>query len=156
MLIRSLDFHGQMGRRSYFLSFIARILIIVLILLAGNIIVYGFEYLTTGQINGMTFDDWSQFDGDLEPSRLEQMITAILGLIAISPIEIRRANDLSINWKWIVPTFLSHFVVFAPSTDLFFVNGLIVLLNVYTFVIALILLFKPGQKYKDWVRSGKP
>ena len=79
-------------------------------------------------------------------------ITGLINLFLFGPIDLRRANDLGMNYGWLVPV-LFLFIVPAGILISSGLGGLWILISVYTFVINMILLFKPGQTFKEWVRT---
>ena len=74
-------------------------------------------------------------------------------MILAGPIAIRRCNDIRIDYRWLIPVY----VYFLMPWQLLPINGngvgLWVLLNVYNWILSIILILKPGQAHKDFIRS---
>ena len=99
----------------------------------------------------------------LDPEKLFESAVAFsstsggfLGLLAFAPIEVRRASDINMDIKWLVLPWVIAFIpyqLFEPMSETGAGIGILILVGVYSWVIELILLFKPGQTFKDWIRS---
>lgn len=78
---------------------------------------------------------------------------SFLSFFVYTPIDVRRACDMHMDLKWLVPGCLMYFLPtqlmaeFGPSL------GVLVLLGAYKTVVSLILVFKPGETYKAHIRG---
>ena len=160
-MLKYFDPHEYIGRLSYFKSaFIRTILLIAAIFLVSLLFPYISPYDTnlpepfSTEHFGKDTDAYmiAIRDSGLLPSILQQTCNGFLAFVFFAPITIRRASDINMDLRWIVPKFLLMFVPaqvsFTPGA-----LGILMLLFIYTFVIEIILLFKPGQAFKEWARS---
>ena len=163
-MLKYFDPRGYIGRLSYFKStFVRMTLFIVAIFLVSFLFPYINPYDTdlpapfSPESFGKDVDDYliTIRDSGLLPSIMQQTCNGFLAFVLFAPITIRRASDINMDLKWIVPEFLLMFVpaqaAFTPGA-----LGILMLLFVYTFVIEMILLFKPGKTFKEWTRSSNP
>ena len=78
---------------------------------------------------------------------------SFLGFFIYTPIDIRRSSDMHMDLKWLVPGCLMYFLptqlmaVFGPTL------GVLLLLGAYKLVISSVLVFKPGETYKAYIRG---
>ena len=87
------------------------------------------------------------------PNTEDFIIGGILNLLFFVPIEIRRITDLRIDYKWIAPGCLVFFMPWELITRIDLGVLFMILVNGVVWVVELVLLFRPGQEYKDFVRS---
>ena len=74
------------------------------------------------------------------------------------PIDIRRALDVRIDIKWIIASWIPIFLTSQMKFQNMISPGilvLIILLYMYSGIISLVLLFKPGETYKAYIRGRK-
>ena len=160
-MLKYFDPRGYIGRLSYFKSaFIRTILLIVAIFLV-SLLFPDFSPYDTNLPEPFSTEHFGKDtdaymiairDSGLLPSILQQTCNGFLAFVFFAPITIRRASDINMDLRWIVPKFLLMFVPaqvsFTPGA-----LGILMLLLIYTFVIEMVLLFKPGQAFKEWARS---
>ena len=131
MMLKFFSINGNMGRLDYYKSSLVRGFISFLITFLTSIIVL----LSTGQVT------------ILEDKGLIFFLLTLFGVVLKAPIDYRRANDLRIEHGWIVAFQLLNLI---PAG----VGGFArIPLLIYTWSVCLILLFKPGQVHKEFVRS---
>ena len=87
------------------------------------------------------------------PNTEDFIIGGIVNLLFFVPIEIRRITDLRIDYKWIAPGCLVFFMPWELITRIDLGVLFMILVNGVVWVVELVLLFRPGQEYKDFVRS---
>ena len=150
------DLNGRLGRWDYFKTSFARLLIVVLAYASYHVI----SYLVSSQFNSeatpQLFGDWLKEQVEVERQTAYQVDTFVLGLLQIPifvPIVIRRANDFHLKVEWLIPTYTSFLIPWNLIDDTSFGLALFVLFNIYCLVIGAILQFKPGETFKEWVRS---
>ena len=144
------DPRGQMGRQDFVLSSLLR----------------GF-YATIALIVLMIVDILFSINGPLtQASFLEAVkasaestnysaiaFTSLLSFALFTPIEIRRAFDMHLDLKWLVPGWISYFLPAPLMAQYGPTAGVLVLLGVFNTVVSLILVFKPGDTYKAFIRG---
>ena len=163
-MLKYFDPRGYIGRLSYFKStFVRMTLFMAAIFLVSFLFPYINPYDTdlpapfSPESFGKDVDDYliTIRDSGLLPSIMQQTCNGFLAVVFFAPITIRRASDINMDLQWIVPQFLLMFVpaqvAFTPGA-----LGIMMLFYVYTFVIEMILLFKPGKTFKEWARSSNP
>ena len=142
-MLKFFSINGNMGRLDYYKSLLFRLLVAAvtgIILSLISLLVFGELFVRL----------WS----------------LILYYPFFVPIDFRRANDIRMNWVWL---FLGLFLSLLPIAGLLLnYNGIIsndamstilynhgvnIVLTIYSWVISLLLLFMPGQAYKDFIRS---
>ena len=154
-MLKFFDFSGSMGRLDFFKSCLFRGLI-------ANISIFILAVVDTISPFGSSVDafpsvfdfSWEQIvEANTAPGAYALVfMTGLINLFLFGPIDLRRANDLGMNYGWLVPV-LFLFIVPAGILISSGLGGLWILISVYTFVINMILLFKPGQTFKEWVRT---
>ena len=152
-MLKYLDPRGHMGRVAYFWSTCLRTIILTLVILFAFLI--SFLFYNPGPID-QTF-------AELNPDELAESIvkfsnasSGLLSFVIFAPISIRRAADIRMDLKWLVPVWIFGFIMpFLPEpmTETGAGLGILILVGAYYWVIELILLFKPGQTFKEWIRS---
>ena len=140
-MLNFFSINGNMGWLDYYKSFLFRLLVgIVTGIILGLVylLVFGEPYIRL----------WS----------------FILYYPFIAPVNFRRANDIRMNWIWIL---LELFLSLLPVVGLLLYNdgiqaaiitmlnkpGIYTAITIYSWVISLLLLFMPGQVHKDFIRS---
>ena len=161
-MLKFFDFSGNMGRLDFFKSclfrvFIATILGIVIGIVETILSLGGSSLDAVPSTPPPTNFDftWEKFvEINTAPGAYAQAFKiGVINLFIFGPIDLRRANDLGMSYVWLIPV-LFFFVIPAGTLLSYGVgSGLWVLFSVYNIVINLILLFKPGQTFKEWVRS---
>ena len=163
-MLKFFDFSSNMGRLDFFKSclfrgLIAAILFAILIIIESitSINLSSFNDTLPSATTSSTFDfGWEQFvEASTTPGAyIQAFITGFINLLIFGPIDLRRANDLNMGYEWILPLL---FLFILPAGSIISLGGigvgLWVLISVYRLVINLILLFKPGQTFKEWVRA---
>ena len=127
-MLKFFSVNGNMGRLDYYKSLLFRFLIWIVtgfILALVCLLVFGNPFMRL----------WSFF----------------LYYPCIVPVNFRRANDIRMNWAWIL---LGLFLGLLPVVGLVLnSNGINTALAIYSWGIFSVLLFMPGQAHKDFVRS---
>ena len=152
-MINLFDIQKPMGRKEYFFSFLIRIssiiIISALVLAAMSLPSIRGEW-TEDAINASV--KWIQ--GNLF---LENLLN-LAALAVLMPIDIRRALDVRIDIKWIIASWIPIFLTSQMKFQNMISPGilvLIILLYMYSGIISLVLLFKPGETYKAYIRGRK-
>ena len=78
---------------------------------------------------------------------------SLLGFFIYTPIDIRRACDMHMDLKWLVPGCLMYFLPTQMMMEFGPTLGFLVLLGAYKTVVSLILVFKTGETYKAYIRG---
>ena len=156
-MLKFFDFKSEMGRLDYFKSFVFRVLIFAFITGVIGIVEFflsgGSSFDTATSPPPSSLDSWESFvELSNDPNTyIDSLKTGFISLLLIGPIELRRANDLRLNYKWLVPVLFAFLIPSNFNSGLSI--GLMALLVAYNVVLSLILLFKPGQAHKDYIRS---
>ena len=134
IVLKFFSLNGNMGRLDFLKSYLLRVLLVFIL-----VSIFSFIALITA---GELFSNFLSFS---EP------LFSLFGILIIGPTCFRRANDLGMNYTWIILYLL---------VDLLPLVGLIPITTVpatpttiYKLVIFLVLAFKPGQTHKDLIRS---
>ena len=140
-----------MGRLDYFKSTVLRCLISGLISVIYIVLKY---LLLKTYAPGVTpsLEIWTEQIAE-SPNTEDFIIAGIVNLLFFVPIEIRRITDLRIDYKWIAPGCLVFFIPWELITKIDIGILFMFLFNGVVWVVELVLLFRPGQEYKDFVRS---
>ena len=140
-----------MGRLDYFKATLLRGLIIGLIM----VIYFALKYLllkTYAPDVTPSLEIWVQQIAE-SPNTEDSVIGGIVNLLFFAPIEIRRITDLKIDYKWIAPGCLVFFMPWELITKIDIGILFMFLFNGVVWVVEWVLLLRPGQEYKDFVRS---
>ena len=143
------ELKGRLGRWDYFKRFVVRATIASFAFLSFLTVWY---LLTQAMVpDTPVYGDWldSFFERSQQnPYSFGKLLMNLLGLAIFLPLEIRRANDINLNYWWI---FATHIGFFIPDQ----VVGIAIafIFSSYCVVISLILQFKPGETFREWVRS---
>ena len=153
-MLLSFELNARLGRWAYFKS---RLIRSILILSVGISYIF-IWYLVVTQINSseppILFRDWI-FEQAKTPSSTYPLGSLALFLVFV-PIEIKRANDIRLKYRWLIPAFIGFFIPWYSINPLHqssIVLAIEVLFRIYCSIIGAILLFKPGETFKDWVRT---
>ena len=146
-MLKFFDPRGQIGRWPYLKTLLLRSIIAAIILTLIRSILF-----TTSspmpEYHGLDFYQWL---ATRAPG--ERIVGGLLRMILAGPIAIRRCNDIRIDYRWLIPVY----VYFLMPWQLLPINGngvgLWVLLNVYNWILSIILILKPGHAHKDFIRS---
>ena len=140
-----------MGRLDYFKSTVLRCLISGLISVIYIVLKY---LLLKTYAPGVTpsLEIWTEQIAE-SPNTEDFIIAGIVNLLFFVPIEIRRITDLRIDYKWIAPGCLVFFIPWELITKIDIGILFMFLFNGVVWVVELVLLFRPGQEYKDFIRS---
>ena len=99
-----------------------------------------------------SLETWVNQIGE-NPNTEDYIIGGIVNLLFFAPIEIRRITDLRIDYKWVAPGCLVFFMPWELIAKIDIGILFMFLFNGVVWVVELVLLFRPGQEYKDFIRS---
>lgn len=156
-MLKYFDPRGQMGRKAYFISYLVRLLLLCIatFIVMFVILVAGFLFAHPGPIEEYAFD---QNPVVRFVDQYTYVFAGPVAFIVFAPISVRRANDIRLDLKWLVPGWIFSILPVAWMSESLSRTGpglgLLVLFVVYNWVIKLILLFKPGEVYRQWARKG--
>ena len=127
---------GELGRLRYFRQGLLRALLMIPLL-----VVYAGLSLLAGN--------------DLSFALFESPFVTVLGLVLFIPIDLRRMNDAGIKYWWLVVFQGLWLLPVSPASEVMTAydkfHALIVVLPMIVW--SLILLFKPGREYREFVRA---
>ena len=137
------DWRGDLSRWGYFGAGIYRGVISLLVVALDM----GLHYMF-----GWTYEF---ADADAFWSIFESSLSVIAGFVLMLPIDIRRANDAGLSGWFVV---LLWFLTLIPSPPEAAANEImsayLLVIGLPFIVMQLILQFKPGRAYRDWIRSN--
>ena len=144
------DPRGTMGRQDFILSTLLRNVCLGTLWLA--LLLAGIFFSIDGPVTEASI---IQATDEAVKSNFTYLTAffSLIGFFVFTPIDIRRACDMHMDLKWLVPGCLMYFLPtqlmaeFGPSL------GVLVLLGAYKAVVSLILAFKPGETYKAHLRG---
>jgi len=143
------DLSGRLGRWAYFNRMVVRSIIVTFIILIYLATWYFFCKLISPDTPA--FVEWLESQIELtsqNPYSITKFLAYLLGLLIYIPIEIRRANDINLKYRWVILTHISFFIPVQVVG-----NAINFIYFLYGTVIYLILQFKPGETFKEWARS---
>ena len=143
------DLSGRLGRWAYFKRIVVRSLFVTFIVLIYLATSYFFYRLNSPDTP--LFFEWLESQIELtsqNPYSITKFLAYLLGLLIYIPIEIRRANDINLKYRWVILTHISFFIPVQVVG-----NAINFIYFLYGTVIYLILQFKPGKTFNEWSRS---
>ena len=150
-LLAFLDPRGRMGRLDYFKATILRGLIVGLIMVIYFVLKYLLLKAYAPDVTP-SLEVWVEQMGESLNTE-DSIISGIVNLLFFAPIEIRRITGLRIDCKWIAPGCLVFLMPWELITRINIGILFMFLFNDVVWVVELVLLFRPGQEYKDFVGS---
>ena len=145
------DPRGTMGRQDFILSSLLRGFYAFLVLLI--LIIVDILFSVNGPLTQASLLEASGAYAESSPNYSAIAFTSLLSFALFTPIEIRRAIDIHLDLKWLVPGWISYFLPGPLLLQYGPTAGMLVLLGAFNTVVWLILVFKPGEIYKGFVRG---
>ena len=143
------DPRKPMGRGDYFLSFVFRLICLVLLYVTLMIVFLFFSI--SGEVTEASVDAAAKAIDLDNPYAVA--LTNFLSLAFLLPIDIRRALDIHIDLKWILFSWAPALLPVQLMLQSGPMAGILVMIYAFCAVIQLILFFKPGEIYKAYVRG---
>ena len=144
------DWRGGISRIQYFRGNVVRTLILMGVI--------GANYIFSAMFG---WDVWNDIvdEGDAYLEYLKDPLVVVSFFIIFVPWDLRRMKDAGISWWWIVPIEILFRLPDPPAidgADYVSQNAAHFLVSfVPHFVFYMILLFKPGQAHRDFLRDGR-
>lgn len=144
------DPRGKMGRQDFILSTLLRDVYLIgfwLVLLSA-----GLFFSIDGPVTEASMTKAIETSLKSNISYLASFIS-LISFFIYTPIDVRRACDMHMDLKWLVPGCVMYFLPTQLMAEFGPTLGFLVLLAAYKTVVSMILVFKPGETYKAHIRG---